>query len=387
MEANDMKMGTVTPLGSLFTHEEADKASRWVGEVIANRQKELRLLFDFISDNSALVHLIRKLPYELSHDIMVPFGGAAFFPGHLIHTNEFFFVQVLLGDGYYAERSAKQTVEILQRRGKSLEAQVESLKKTVRDLEAEAKFFDSTAAEVAEGLVEIREDYVEETQSKKIETNVGMSRKVGYSEIPGRDDEHIRLMARLDELEKEAATAAAETVSPPDIDENDDDDDDDAEEEEDNEDEEEDDERIIAEVHEADDDGSDAHEADETEDDEADELVDINAKKVYEEVSSSKMQVASREASLKSDIIQQAISHNPSLPPEMNEYSQKSQIISESIADQSSKSSWMERKAFTGSVIEHGHGLLPAQPPKDSTSNERPSRPVSKFKLLQKANR
>lgn len=56
---------------------------------------------------------------------------------------------MLLGEGYYAERTAKQTMEILQRRGKALEGQVESLKATMVDLEAEAKFFDSTAAEAA----------------------------------------------------------------------------------------------------------------------------------------------------------------------------------------------------------------------------------------------
>lgn len=34
-------------------------------------------------------------------------------PGKLIHTNE---ILVLLGDQYYAERSAKQAIEILGRR-------------------------------------------------------------------------------------------------------------------------------------------------------------------------------------------------------------------------------------------------------------------------------
>lgn len=56
---------------------------------------------------------------------------------------------MLLGEGYYAERTAKQTAEILRRRGKDLEAQIESLKAAMLDLEAEAKFFNSTAAEAA----------------------------------------------------------------------------------------------------------------------------------------------------------------------------------------------------------------------------------------------
>lgn len=54
---------------------------------------------------------------------------------------------MLLGDGYYAERTSKQTVEILRRREKSLESQMAALNASLLDLEAEAKFFDSTAAE------------------------------------------------------------------------------------------------------------------------------------------------------------------------------------------------------------------------------------------------
>lgn len=57
------------------------------------------------------------------------------------------FFQILLGEGYYAERTSKQTVEILNRRGKVLESKVDSLKAMMMDLKAEASFFDATAAE------------------------------------------------------------------------------------------------------------------------------------------------------------------------------------------------------------------------------------------------
>ncbi|KHN21812.1 RNA polymerase II subunit 5-mediating protein like [Glycine soja] len=73
----------------------------------------------------------------------VPFGKAAFFPGHLIHTNEFL---VLLGEGHYAERTSKQTVEILQQRGKSLDSRVDSLEANIKDPEAEASFLNATAS-------------------------------------------------------------------------------------------------------------------------------------------------------------------------------------------------------------------------------------------------
>ena len=57
-----------------------------------------------------------------------------------------------MGEGYYAERTSKQTIDILKRRGKVLESQVESLKAVTQDLKAEASFFDATATEAAVSL-------------------------------------------------------------------------------------------------------------------------------------------------------------------------------------------------------------------------------------------
>ncbi|EMS59612.1 RNA polymerase II subunit 5-mediating protein-like protein [Triticum urartu] len=207
------KKGTATPLASAFSPEETRRAVSRVAQAIADRRADLARIQGFFADNAALVNLVQRLPDELSHQIMVPFGGAAFFPGSLIHTNE---LLVLLGDGYYADRSAKQTTEILHRRGMELEAQMEAIKATISDLEAEAKFFESTAAEASEGLVEIREEYDEE------DTEIISSKTEASSSSGGiSDEEHARMMARFDELEmleKEAGSTSE--------DEGDDDDDD-----------------------------------------------------------------------------------------------------------------------------------------------------------------
>eukprot|EP00658_Telonema_sp_P-2_P038902 TRINITY_DN27830_c0_g1_i1.p1 TRINITY_DN27830_c0_g1~~TRINITY_DN27830_c0_g1_i1.p1 ORF type:complete len:412 (+),score=101.82 TRINITY_DN27830_c0_g1_i1:230-1465(+) len=53
--------------------------------------------------------------------MMVPVGKHAFMPGHLIHTNE---MMTLLGDEYFAMRSASQAGEILERRKKFVEDQM-----------------------------------------------------------------------------------------------------------------------------------------------------------------------------------------------------------------------------------------------------------------------
>ena len=45
----------------------------------------------------------------------VPFGQFAFMPGKLYHTNE---VLILLGDNWFTQRTAKQAIEMVERRKK-----------------------------------------------------------------------------------------------------------------------------------------------------------------------------------------------------------------------------------------------------------------------------
>ncbi|KAL3633807.1 hypothetical protein CASFOL_022569 [Castilleja foliolosa] len=203
------KKGTVTQISSMFPPEEAQKASKRVHDAIDERQQQLNQLKGFIGDNVSLINLVQKLPDETHHNIMVPFGKAAFFPGRLIHTNE---LLVLLGEGHYAERTSKQTVEILKRRGKGLETQVESLKAIMQDLKAEAAFFDTTAVEAAEGLLEIREDYVAEDSSEKsagygIKTNSALEVDNRKAADEDEDEEYKRLKMVMDKLEKEEEEA------------------------------------------------------------------------------------------------------------------------------------------------------------------------------------
>ncbi|XP_031091256.1 RNA polymerase II subunit 5-mediating protein homolog isoform X2 [Ipomoea triloba] len=197
--------GTVTPLSSLFPVDEAQKALQRVHETIDERQKQLDQLNGFVADNKNLINLVQRLPDKLHHDVMVPFGKAAFFPGRLIHTNEFL---VLLGEGYYADRTSKQTAEILTRRGKALESQVQSIKAVMQDLKAEASFFDATAAESAEGLVEIREDCVEETSygesaASGVPDVTSCSSKAEDAKQEVDDEEYACILSRMDELERE----------------------------------------------------------------------------------------------------------------------------------------------------------------------------------------
>lgn len=56
----------------------------------------------------------------------MPLGGKkAFMPGQIVHTNE---IMVLLGDNWFAERSAKQAQAICQRRLDKCKSQLDKLK-------------------------------------------------------------------------------------------------------------------------------------------------------------------------------------------------------------------------------------------------------------------
>lgn len=64
--------GTVISLSSIFPVEEAMKAQKRVAGDIKHRNKDLDTLSQFAAQNSSLINLVKRLPDELSHDIMVP---------------------------------------------------------------------------------------------------------------------------------------------------------------------------------------------------------------------------------------------------------------------------------------------------------------------------
>ncbi|PIM99627.1 Molecular chaperone Prefoldin, subunit 5 [Handroanthus impetiginosus] len=351
------KKGTVTPLSSVFPAEEAQKASKRVEDTIGERQQQLDQLKGFIDDNIGLINLVQKLPDETHHNIMVPFGKAAFFPGRLIHTNEF---MVLLGEGYYAERTAKQTVEILKRRGKTLETQVETVKAIMQDLRAEASFFDATASESAEGLVEIREDYVEEGSSETSaaaghrESDTTRSRKKDGRKPAVEEDEYASIFSRIAELEKEEEEAEKEE-----------------EEEEEAETEEEEEEAKTEEEEEA----GKANESDEDEQMQDELNSSISKISINEEVTTSQVE-ASQLAVLSKDGSSRRNYPTPdnSMMNKASELPEERKRVQDPVMTTNT--------AFTGSIVEHTHNigmnLLEQQTGAPS------SKPVSRFKLQRK---
>lgn len=65
--------GTVTPIASLFSEEEARKAASYVEEKIGEKRGEINRLQQFVDENANLINLVAKLPDQLHHNVMASF--------------------------------------------------------------------------------------------------------------------------------------------------------------------------------------------------------------------------------------------------------------------------------------------------------------------------
>ncbi|KAM1568003.1 hypothetical protein ACFX1Z_046482 [Malus domestica] len=376
MEESAKGQGTVTSLSSLFPVEDAQKAAKRVEDTIAEKQQQLDHLRGFTADNTSLVNLVMKLPDHLHHDIMVPFGKAAFFPGRLVHTNEFL---VLLGEGYYAERTSKQTVDILMRRGKELDSQVDSLNAVLADLKFEASFIDSTASEAAEGLVEIKEDYVEESPLKQDSPS---STGADNTKVSDEDEEYACILARMDELEKEELEAESEIVS--------------EEEQSDNESDE--NKKIKVDLHQFPDhkslhqNGKFSEESMPRKPPETNDAIAPSKESFIDQRNRSGLTVQSipEETSSRGNIFPNAMkskSEKALVPPKVEGVQAVPSPISQ-VTLQSSKPKFDDQKAFTGSIVERVHNLqIDSRNQTSATSqssDSQPSKPVSRFRMQRK---
>jgi hypothetical protein len=82
---------------------------------------------------------------------MVPIGPLAFMPGHLIHTNE---ITVLLGESYFAERSAEQASGIISRRKNFVQKLIVKSEADEKKLSARAHTSDHIRKSLLEGFAE-----------------------------------------------------------------------------------------------------------------------------------------------------------------------------------------------------------------------------------------
>ncbi|KAL6749807.1 Prefoldin subunit-domain-containing protein [Haematococcus lacustris] len=84
-----------------------------VGKAIAKTEANIAELRRQRDQLQGTRDLVAELPKRLTHDVMVPFGRHAFFPGHLRQTNE---LLVELGAQYHVQCTAHHAEQVLQRR-------------------------------------------------------------------------------------------------------------------------------------------------------------------------------------------------------------------------------------------------------------------------------
>ncbi|KAL3920824.1 MAG: hypothetical protein SGPRY_005114 [Prymnesium sp.] len=151
-----------------------ERAMRATAERQAEIDAELLRLRQCLSDYNSLQRDLAALPERVDHPILVPHGKMAMFPGKLIHTNEVF---VLLGDNYFALRSAQQASQLAGRRAEWVTPQIESKSKEAELLREQAEQLQAmhsiTAAQ--QGTFEIREEYNSDEESDKLWLGAGGS--------------------------------------------------------------------------------------------------------------------------------------------------------------------------------------------------------------------
>ena len=119
-----------------------------VRQALSADEQVLAQLRRFDDEYADLQRVVRELPEKTSHDNHGAFTDVAFFPGRLIHTNE---LTILLGSDLYAERSASQTLEIIERRREMLREKISGADAGVDAMGARLGALDAVAAADGEG--------------------------------------------------------------------------------------------------------------------------------------------------------------------------------------------------------------------------------------------
>ncbi|CAN7982664.1 unnamed protein product [Ixodes hexagonus] len=172
----------------------------------------------FERDYESLCGRLDTLADRVSHEVMVPLNSLAFMPGRLVHTNE---VLVLLGDNWFAQRSARQAFDIAKRRADQCRRMLKDLENEKEQRSNWIKYTDELQRESA-CAAEIREPYdpAEEAawreRHRESVRDYHRSKKNAQDSRAGDDREMWEMLDRLErqeEREQEPSTSGEETSS------------------------------------------------------------------------------------------------------------------------------------------------------------------------------
>ena len=185
--------------------------SERVQRALAADEEVLGELRRFDDEYADLQRLVRDLPNKTSHEVMVPFTDVAFFPGRLIHTNE---LLVLLGGDLYAERSATQTLDIIERRRDMLREKIQGAGARVDAMGSRLGALDAVSA--ADGGLGV----IPEEEGEDDALGAFTTRREGRADITRKPDGTVEITETyadgetLDPIEARRASSASAAPAP-----------------------------------------------------------------------------------------------------------------------------------------------------------------------------
>lgn len=185
--------------------------SERVQRALAADEEVLGELRRFDDDYADLQRLVRDLPNRTSHEVMVPFTDVAFFPGRLIHTNE---LLVLLGSDLYAERSATQTLDIIERRRDMLREKIQGASARVDAMSSRVGALDAVSA--ADGGLGV----IPEEEGEDDAPGAFTTRREGRADITRKPNGTVEITETyadgetLDPIEARRASSASAAPAP-----------------------------------------------------------------------------------------------------------------------------------------------------------------------------
>lgn len=187
----------------------------WIKEVsksVDAEKDKLRALRKHAAETQETVELLRTLPKKLKHDIMVPFGQVAMFPGQIIHTNE---TRVRLGADMAVETTAHHAIDMLSRRAEFIREQTADVSAQLQSLEARLKMQTEAVNEEGEEVCDIVEEYDEAVHGRLDGPAVPAAAEQQRRQYrpPATAEEAAEEEAWWQALKRNAAAAAAEEAA------------------------------------------------------------------------------------------------------------------------------------------------------------------------------
>ncbi|XXQ37872.1 Prefoldin subunit [Plasmodiophora brassicae] len=167
--------------------------------------RRLRAIDTQIQQYAALDDALQALMGKPAHDIVVPISQVAFIPGQLRDTN---CILALLGDSMFVEKTNRGARDLIQRRRAKLIAQ----RQLIAPLTSVAAPTGAGVVSVAEdGIVDIREEYVSDTEDEKTQQEPAAQRPARPAAVPDEQFEAFWNRLGFDELERRDAAQASGT--------------------------------------------------------------------------------------------------------------------------------------------------------------------------------